>query len=266
MGKSKTFIKEETIRRIIVLLGKYSVKELKRSIKEDSIWKYMNEYEKSHVNSLIDLCNSRKTYDEIRFIIQGGNDQMSATKKNNSIKKKAEAVEMDEMDPVEEAMFMVSQQRVVEAEPVDVKIGDEDSNESIPKVEAKVVETMNIQNEAVEEIVDVEYEVVDEEPKLLSDMVKNKKESSKAETKDKTESVEMTADEEQDLSDEVNKNGNDFMKIVNKAFDRIQSKTWNDYLEQAKREIAQENQDHKDRVKKLQDHVDKTIEEAMKSA
>lgn len=269
MGKPKTFIKEETVRRIGILLGKYSVKQLREGIKTDSIWKYMNEYEKTNVNSLIDLCNEGKTYDEIRFIIQGGNSQMSATNKKNSTNKKADTKKKinteitEEMDPVEEAMFMVSQQRVVEAGPVDVKIGDEDSEESIPKVEVEVVENMEIQNEAVEEIVDVEYDVVEEEPKLLSDMVKNKKDSSKDEMTDKSE---MVSDEDQELSDEVNKNGNEFMRVVNKAFDRIQSKSWNDYFEQAKNEIAQEKKEHEERVKNLQNHIDKTIDGAMKSA
>lgn len=123
MGKIKNYIKEETVNRINSLLKKYKTKESMKESKEFQSLEthYINTFERKNMDKIIDLCCSGKTYDEIRFII-GGTTMSEANKKKS---KDIDNVNYDkDIDPVErESVFLISQQRVVETEPVEVIIG-----------------------------------------------------------------------------------------------------------------------------------------------
>ena len=178
MAKPKQFIKEETVRRLNALLKKHTAEELKRgALESDSLWKYLNAYEKLHIDNIIDMCDDGKTFDEIRFIVQGGhtmNTKKTSTKPDTK-KKTAKSVDAEEeMDPVaQETIFMISQQRVVETdEPVTVILGDED-----------FMVTDEEQNEATDNVAD--DEPVDTAPVILSDITNTKKSKKKTKSEEK---------------------------------------------------------------------------------
>jgi len=178
LGKQKAFIKEETIKRLNTLLRKYDRDDLLESREYQSLLTYMNWYEKENAEEIIQLASENKSYDEIRFIIDGGNSIMKNSRRNRERNNKkptienqnTQVTEAEELDPVEEAaVFMISQQKVVETDkPVDVIIlGDE-------SFEIKDEEDNKSHNEASNTEVDDEMEEKND-PIILSDITKNKK-------------------------------------------------------------------------------------------
>lgn len=169
MAKPKTYIKEETVKRIKNLLKKYTKEELVRSKEFQSLeTHYVNHFEREHLDTIVNLCYEDKTYDEIRLIIQGGTTTMSKTSKK---KPTTQNTQHDEnMDPVEEAVFMISQQKVVETEPVKVTINE------VEPVSNEESETVENRNEAIsDEVVNADEEMVDDsEPVILGDIIKNR--------------------------------------------------------------------------------------------
>ena len=146
MGKPKLFIKEETVKRITNLLKKYSREDLEKSKEFQSLSNhYINGFERTHLDTIVNLCYEGKTYDEIRFIIQGGNTSMSNKTKNTSTDNYDEI-----MDPVEEAVFMISQQKVVEVEPITIVIGKDNSDNELEQDEA----TKNVVNDDSDDLDD----------------------------------------------------------------------------------------------------------------
>lgn len=177
MGKQKAFIKEETIKRLNTLLRKYDRDDLLESREYQSLLTYMNWYEKENAEEIIQLASENKSYDEIRFIVDGGTSIMKNSRRNRERMNKKPTIEnqnkqvteAEELDPVEEAVFMISQQKVVETDkPVDVIIlGDE-------SFEIKDEEDNKSHNEASNTEVDDEMEEKND-PIILSDITKNKK-------------------------------------------------------------------------------------------
>ena len=176
-GKVKNYIKEETVKRITNLLNKYSREDLKTTREFQSLTKhYINGYEREHLEQIISLCHEGRTYDEIRFIISKG-EKTTMSKKNS---KKPENVNDDiihnneDMDPVEEeAVFMISQQKVVEIDkPVEVIIGSDNVDESNDET---------TQNEATgpdeETDVDVESEIETDsnDVVIIGDIINNRR-------------------------------------------------------------------------------------------
>ena len=85
MGKAKAVIKSSTVDRVTKLINKkYSNKEdlLKSEEYHNLYTQFMNWYEKKHTDTIIDMCYNGNTLDEIRFIIEKGNTEMSNKKQN----------------------------------------------------------------------------------------------------------------------------------------------------------------------------------------
>lgn len=169
MGKPKRTLKQETVMRIRTLLRKYSsVDELLESKEYISLYThYMNAFEKSEADTIIDLCKTEYTFDEIKFIIEGESNSMS----NKNTKKQPKVTE----DPVEqETIFMISQQKVIDAgRPVEVTIGED----NIIDVEGRVV-TDNQETFIEDLIVDqeeAELSSKEDDPIILGKVVEDKK-------------------------------------------------------------------------------------------
>lgn len=167
MGKPKRTLKQETVMRIRTLLRKYSsVDELLESKEYISLYThYMNAFEKSKADTIIDLCKTEYTFDEIKFIIEGESNSMS----NKNTKKQPKVTE----DPVEqETIFMISQQKVIDAgRPVEVTIGED----NIIDVEGKVVVDDTDKVEPIEDHEDVDLSSEKDEPIILGKVVEDKK-------------------------------------------------------------------------------------------
>lgn len=178
MGKPKNYVKEETVKRLKTLLKKYNSREELLTSKEfQSLCNhYINGFEKEHLDSIISLCEENKSYDEIRFII-GGTTMKANNDKNvtSSAKKNTKSKATNSADPVEEeAMFIVSQQKVVESEPVQIIIPEYNNEDDDNQADTKDSIMIN-QNDVPEGInVDESDDVDNPEPVILSKLTKNK--------------------------------------------------------------------------------------------
>lgn len=189
MGRSKKTLKQETVMRIRTLLRKYpSQDEMLKSKEYNSLYThYMNAFEKSEADKIIDLCKTEYTFDEIKFVIEG--DLNMATAKNKTTKKKP----VVNNDPVEqETIFLVSEQRVVDAgEPVTVTIGDDENT-------VLVEETADVNEVSTEEklIIDQDNseQEEDKEPIILEKVIEDKKNHNKSK-KSKTEKKDYGMDD-----------------------------------------------------------------------
>jgi len=200
LGKPKNYVKEETVKRIKTLLKKYTREELEESKEFQSLCNhYINSFEREHLDTIVDMCSENLSYDEIRLKINGGNLTMSKKKPTTKTPKETN----EAMDPVaEEAVFMISQQRVVETEPVDVIIGDDDSakknNEKKSDIEedSKATETIDV------DFVELE-DVIDSGTVILSDVVKDsKKQKSKKQKENNIKDIIDNEFETEDADDE----------------------------------------------------------------
>ena len=140
MAKNK--IKKSTVDQIQKLIQEHGVSGMMDTTeyKNMSERNYLNKLEKENLKTIIALVNDGKSYDEIRFIVEGGEHYRI------------------ESDPVEQATvdFMVSQSKFVEAEPPVIIIegydDTEDKSEEVTRVEANEAEANDntVQNESVE--------------------------------------------------------------------------------------------------------------------
>lgn len=239
MGTVKTFVKEATVNRIKVLLKKYKTIEGVKDSKEfQSLYNnFMNGFEKMHVEDILYHCDNDMSYDEIRYLIEGESSMSKTNKKNKNVqqpkentkKKNIEQItEREFVDEVEEAMYMVSEQRVREVGPVDVIIGDDET-------ETQNIDKNKNRNDA-DNAVDVDFTEVsaseeNETPVLLKNIVENAATDSKKKDKNNTSKKE----ESEDVGELLFSALSDFAEDLSKGITDAIRET-DEYCEKIKRE------------------------------
>lgn len=116
---------------------------------------FLNKLEKDNMRTIIAMVNDGKSYDEIRFVVEGGEHSQNKS------------------DPVEEATkdFMISMSAVVLSEPPEIIIGGVDDVEEKPEeVECVKPEKVEANDNTVQEDTEIDNVV------LLKDIVNEKKE------------------------------------------------------------------------------------------
>ena len=129
MAKSKKELKPETIKRLTDIINKHGLSDadtLYRSEAYSSLYNYMNKFEKANVDFIVDKVIEGFEFDEIRIMLK--DNENNEEEKDMNTKNETNVVEETKKSLMEEAtdaIFMISEQKVVEAEaPVNVTIGD----------------------------------------------------------------------------------------------------------------------------------------------
>ena len=157
-------IKRSTVEQLEKLIQEHGVSGMMDTTEYQNMCarNYLNKLEKENLKTIIALINDGKSYDEIRFIVEGG----------EYIEKQGES-----SDPVDEATreFMISMATVVESEPVEVVIaGVDDVKEDEPEeVERVEVEKTEANDNTVQEESEPDNVI------LLKDIIDEKKNESK---------------------------------------------------------------------------------------
>jgi len=129
---------------------------------------FLNKLEKDNMRTIIAMVNDGKSYDEIRFVVEGGEHSQNKS------------------DPVEEATkdFMISMSAVVLSEPPEIIIGGvddvEEEPEEVERVEAEVAEANDntVQGEESTSNVILLKDIIDEKRTESEEKVQNEEEKS----------------------------------------------------------------------------------------
>lgn len=128
MAKNKE-LKKETIKRLGDLITKHGYEtkeELVASEKYVSLHdNYMNAFEKQNASFIIDQVYKGFDFDEIKLLLKDNDKEDKSVKKNTKESATKNEEKKSPMEEANEQVFMISQQKVVEVDPVGVIIGDE---------------------------------------------------------------------------------------------------------------------------------------------
>ena len=135
----KNVVKHETVKRISDML-KENRGDIDKMLKSEKWYNmethFLRSFERDNLDQIIDLVSEGKTVDEINFILKGDIGNMS--------KKEKKEMTVDEMiledAPQEVKDEFLLNKNLIESEPVDVEVGeDEDTKETVTEMVDKII-------------------------------------------------------------------------------------------------------------------------------